>query len=426
MKKFYESKLDLFKTPEEVRIQFVRLSIEDLRRRHRPTEAEILKAYQDDIGRYTTAEQRRVSHILIPLPANAEPAQAEKAGQQAEALQARLKAGADFAALARQHSGDKATAARGGELGEVKPGKLPKILEAAALALKPGEVSDPIQTPAGFHLVKLTSRPSVPKPLAAVRAQVIEQLRKQWSEERFAELGEKLRNLAYENPDSLSPVANTLELEIQQTGWFTRSGGHGLASHLKVVENAFSPELIGGGRNSEVIEVDRQTLVAIRVIGHRPSTRKPLQQVRAEVERLLRQQSANEAALALARQLLSELRQGGDPQALARRHGIELVAARVLSRETPGRVDPRLLEVVFRTSRPAGGKPTYELVESGSQGPHIVILRQVIDARPEQLSADVRKKVRRLLEERRGNGYFEHYRDGLRQQADIRIHKERL
>ena len=126
--------------------------------------------------------------------------------------------------------------------------------------------------------------------------------------------GKKLRNLAYENPDSLSPVANTLELEIQQTGWFTRSGGHGLASHLKVVENAFSPELIGGGRNSEVIEVDRQTLVAIRVIGHRPSTRKPLQQVRAEVERLLRQQSATEAALALARQLLNELRQGGDPQ----------------------------------------------------------------------------------------------------------------
>ncbi len=426
VKKFYESRPDRFKTPEEVRIQFVRLSIDDLRRRHRPTEAEIVKAYQDDIGRYSSAEQRRVAHILIPLPASAEPAQVEKAGQQAEALQARLKAGADFAALARQHSGDKATAARGGDLGEVKPGKLPKFLEAAARALKPGEVSDPIQTPAGFHLVKLTSRPSAPKPLAAVRAQVIEQLRKQWSEERFAELGEKLRNLAYENPDSLSPVANTLELEIQQSGWFTRSGGQGLASHLRVVETAFSPELVGGGRNSEVIEVDRQTLVAIRVVGHRPSTRKPLEQVRAEIERQLRQQSASESALALARQLLNELRQGGDPQVLVRRHGIELVPARVVSREAPGKIDPRLLEAVFRTSRPEGGKPGYELVEGGSQGPYIVILRQVIDVRPEQLSADVRQKVRRLLEERRGNGYFEHYRDGLRQQADIRIHKERL
>ncbi len=426
VKKFYESKPDLFKTAEEVRIQFVRLSIDDLKRRFKPTDAEIRKAYQDDIGRYTTVEQRRAAHILIALPPNPEPAQVEKANQQAEALLARLKGGADFATLARQQSADKTTAARGGDLGEVKPGRLPKHLEAAANALKPGEISDPIQSPAGMHLVKLTSRPSTPKPFEAVRAQVLEQMRKHWSEEKFAELGEKLRNLAYENPDSLTPVANTLELEVQQTGWFTRSGGQGLASNLRVVENAFSPELVSGGRNSEVIEVDRQTLVAIRVIGHRPSTLKPLDQVRAEIERHLRQQSAHEAAQSLARQLLDELRKGADPQVLARRHQVELAPARTVSRDAPATVDARLREAIFRTPRPEGGKPGFELVDGGSRGPHIVILRQVVDVRPEQVSADTRQKIRRLLEERRGSGYYEHYRTGLRQQADIRIYKEKL
>lgn len=426
VKKFYESKPDLFKTAEEVRIQYVRLSINDLKGRFKPGEAEIRKAYQDDIGRYTTVEQRRAAHILIGLPANPSPAQVEKASQQAEAVQARLSGGADFAALARQHSADKATAAKGGDLGEVKPGRLPKHLEAAANALKPGEISDPIQGPAGFHLVKLTSRPSTPKSFEAVRAQVLEQMRKHWSEEKFAELGEKLRNLAYENPDSLSPVANTLELEVQQTGWFTRAGGQGVASNLKVVENAFSAELVGGGRNSEVIEIDRQTLVAIRVIGHRPSTLKPLEQVRAEIERHLRELSAKESAQTLARQLLDELRKGADPQALARRHQLELAPPRTVSRDAPAGVDPRLREAIFRTARPEGGKPQFELVDGGARGPHVVILRQVTDGRPGQVSADMRQKVRRLLQDRRGNGFYEHYRAGLRQQADIKIYKERL
>jgi len=426
VRRFYESKPELFKTPEEVRIQYVRLSVDDLKRRYKPTDAEIRKAYQDDIGRYTTPEKRRAAHILIALPPNPSPEQVEKANQRAEALVARLRAGSDFAALARQRSADKRTAARGGDLGEIKPGRMPKHIEAAANALRPGEISDPIQGPAGIHIIKLVSRAAIPKPLAAVRRQVIELLRKHWAEEKFAELGEKLRNLAYENPDSLAPVANTLELEIQQTPWFTRSGGQGLAKQLKVAEIAFSAELVGGGKNSDAIEIDRQTLVVIRVAGHRPSVLKPLDKIRPEIERHLRRQSSNQAAHSLALQLLGELRKGAEPTVLARRPGVELKPKRTISRDGSVRLDRRLMEAAFSASRPEKGKASYQLVDVGSLGPHIVILHNVTELPPDKLPAKSREQMRRALLERRGSGFYGQYQTGLRLQADVRIDKERL
>jgi peptidyl-prolyl cis-trans isomerase D len=420
----YQAQADGFRTPEEVRVQYIRLAAADLVKNYQPKEEEIRKAYEEESARQGSPEKRRVSHILIEVPAAASEEEGRKVLARAEDLARRLKAGADFATLAKEHSQDPGSAAKGGDLGEIRPGMLPKPLESAALALRVGQVSAPVRSEFGYHLVKLTAlTPAKRAPLAQMRNEIIKTLKARAGEERFAEQAEKFRNLVYENPESLEVAANTLELDIQQSGWFTRSGGSGVAANLKVVEAAFHPEVLSKSRTSDAIEVDAQTLVAVRVIDHKSSVRRPLAEVRAEIERELRDSAARVQAQLAAEELLKELRAGARLETLAGRQGLRLQAAKKVTRDQAG-VDRRVLEAVFRADRPAEGKRSHELVDLGREGFALVALTAVNESgKPD---AATRERARRVLSERRGAGYYNAYRAGLKQQAEIRIFDERL
>jgi peptidyl-prolyl cis-trans isomerase D len=428
IEKYYDANADQFKTPDQVRIQYLELKAGAADAKYQPDETELKRAYEEEMARYVTPEKRRLSHILIALPESAAEIEAKKALAKAQDIERRLRAGGDFAQMAKQQSQDTDSARKGGDLGELRSGLLPKPLEQAAHALKLHEVSKPIRSEYGYHLLKLTAyTPEKRKSLAEVKHELTKILRQRRSEERFIELAEKFRNLVYENPDSLQIAANTLELNIQTSDWFTRSGGAGVAKNLKVVEAAFNPEVLSKARNSDTIEVDNQTLVAVRVTDHKPAARRPLSEVHAQIERALRQQAALRQTADTAESLMKELNAGGALDKLAARHGLKYVTDKRVTREQAAGLDRRIVDAVFHAARPSPDKPpVYGIADLGSQGRALFALTQVMETPAERLDASIKDRARRQLVERRGQGLYTAYRAGLRQQADVKIVNERL
>ena len=216
--------------------------------------------------------------------------------------------GADFAQLAKQHSEDVGSSGNGGDLGLVERGLFPPEFEQAAFTLKAGEVSKPVRTKDGYHLIKVTAlKPELRKPFQEVRDAIDKELRKRPAEEQFFEMAERFRMLTFEQADSLQPAAQVLGLKVAQTDWFTRAGGSGIAADRKVVEAAFDPELRGQGRCSP----SRRVITSGgHPLGHEPATLRPLAEVRASIEQTStggRAQRAKTGEDLLARSA------GGDP-----------------------------------------------------------------------------------------------------------------
>ena len=423
---YYQANQESFRAPEAVRVDYVSLKTTDVAQKIEPTEAQMRQTYEAEAARYVTPAKRRISHILISLPSQAKAEEVQAAKARAEDLLKQIRSGADFAALAKKNSGDTASANKGGDLGEVAPGVLPPELEAAAAALKQGEVSEPIRTSFGYHLVKLTDlSPERRKPYDAVKPELRELVRKRLGEDRFYELSERFRNLVYEHPEGLEAVSAALNLKVERSDWFTRSGGAGIATQPRVVSAAFEPEVMNRERNSDAIEADPQTLIALRVVDHRPAAVSPLADVRSTIETTFKQRRAREQALDESQRWVKELEQGKRITELAREPGVTLRAAQTLTRERPGEINPAIVNAVFAAPRPKD-KPTVGQVDLGEQGFAIYVLEAVKDGDPATADTKLRAKVRQQLLQHHGAEYYASYRAGLRKSADVKVNADQL
>jgi peptidyl-prolyl cis-trans isomerase D len=423
---YYSSHPEMFQIPEQVRVDYLTLSAADLDKNEQPTEEELKKAYADEQARFVIPEKRRASHILISLPSNASEKEDKEAQAKIQDIARQIHNGANFAAMAKQYSMDSATAAEGGDLGEVRRGVLPKSLEEAVYALKPGEVSKPVRTQYGYHLVKLTAyTPEKRRSFAEVRKELVKLVQQNKGENKFFDLSEKFRNIVYEQPDSLAPAAKALGLKIQKSDWFSRSGGPGIAANPKVAQAAFEPDVLSQARNSDAIDVSDDVLVAVRVVDHRPVGRKPLAQVRADIERILKQERAQEAAHKLGEEWLHALNAGGSLEALAKQRGFKYQSPKNITRQQKTAVDERIVEAAFRASRPQNEKPVYDLVDLGDQGFAVLALKDVRDVsgKPED---KLQEQAKSLLIPRRTTDYYADYQAGLRQKAKIQIYSDQL
>jgi len=421
----YQAHAERYRTPERVRIDYLRLSADDFAKDVRLSEDEIRQAMADAAHSAGAREQRRASHILVKLPDKADAAAEKAAMAKIQTLRAKLLAGGDFATLARQHSEDPGSAAQGGDLGVVARGVFAKEFEQALYALKkPGDLSTPVRTPYGLHLIKLTG---IQGAAAGVnRARIEAELRTRKAEERFVELSERFHNLVYEQPDSLKPAAETLGLKIESSGWFTRGGSPGgLTAERKVIDAAFDPEVLEHGRNSPAIELGRNILVALRVVEREPARQRPFAEVRAEIEKQLLAKALQAEAERLAQAAAQDLAGGKGLEAVARQYGMDVQAVRRFARKQAG-VDAQLVDALFKAAHPSDNKPVHGKAALADGSYAVFELKRVIE--PESVKADAAEAaaVRRALEARRGREYYENYRSGLRQQAKIKVYKDQL
>lgn len=315
VKTFYDANRAAFELPERVDAQYVVLDQNAVNAKVSISDADIQSFYEQNKARFGQEEQRRASHILIAVDASASDADKTAARQKADSLAAQIKQGADFAKLARENSQDPGSAANGGDLDWFGRGMMVKAFEDTAFGLKNGEVSGVVPTDYGFHIIKLTGvRPAVVKPLAEVRDQIQTEVRQQLAARQFAEAAEQFTNLVYEQSDSLEPAASKFGLKLQTAAGVTRTasaqGGsqqQEVRTNPRVLQALYSEEVLREKRNSGVIELAPNTLVAVRVVKHEPASVRPLAEVSGTIAGELKQQKAADMARAAGEERLKAL-----------------------------------------------------------------------------------------------------------------------
>ncbi len=310
---YYDGHQEEFKVPEQARLSYVVLSRASLEAQVEVSEAELKKFYEDHAAKYATPEERRARHILLNLPEKAGEAEEKAVRAKAEALVKDVRATpAKFAELAKQNSQDPGSAAQGGDLGFFPRGGMVKAFDDAVFAMKPGEVSEPVRSPFGYHIIRLEAvKPATTKPFEAVRGELAMEVKRDKAGRQFAEAADAFGNLVYEQSDSLKPAADAYKLPILKSDWVARDGKvPPPLGHPKLIEAVFIEDVLKNGRNSEAVEVAPGVMVAARVEEYQPASIQPFERVAAALTEQLRRQKAREMAIKQGQAWLAELAQG--------------------------------------------------------------------------------------------------------------------
>jgi peptidyl-prolyl cis-trans isomerase D len=370
-KKFYDENAKQFETPEQAKAEYLVLSMETIGAQMAVSDAEIKVWYDGHKDRYAVPEERRASHILIA----SEKVGKDKAKSRAEELLAEIRKNpSSFAELAKKNSDDPGSAAKGGDLGFFGRGMMVKPFEDTTFALKDGEISGVVESDFGSHIIKLTGvHAAKEKPLAEVRGEIEEELRKTAASRKFAEAAETFSNLVYEQSDSLKPAAERFKLEVKQSGWINRQANpaNGPVGNEKVLAALFSEDSVKNKRNTETVEIAPNTLVAARIAEYKPAALLPFESVKASIENLLTRQEAQAMARKEGEARLEALKKGEDKLAWG--------AIKKISRMDPRQVPPPAVPVVFKMD--AAKLPAYAGVELPGSG-YLLVKLAAVDAGP--------------------------------------------
>ncbi|MDR1311930.1 MAG: SurA N-terminal domain-containing protein, partial [Burkholderiaceae bacterium] len=319
---YYNAHPQEFALPERMSAEMLILDLPTVAGAIKVGETDVQSYYKQNAARFAVPEERRASHILIALPASANDSDRKAAKELADSVLAKAKANPDdFAALAKAHSNDPGTVGRGGDLGFFTRGKMVRPFEEVAFAMKPGEISDVVQTDFGYHIIRLADiKPAVPRPLSAVRNRIEAEIRQQLAGKRFAEYSEIMGNMVYEQPNSLQPVADRLHLKILKVDNITRQpsnpayANHPVLGQEKLIKALFADEVVKNKHNTDAIEITPQLLVAARAVKHIPATVRPLAEVSGHIKKYLLNRKAAEQAKEAGSAELVRLREGGAPK----------------------------------------------------------------------------------------------------------------
>ena len=373
-KAFYDANAEAFKTPEEAKFEYVVLTQDALLAQVGVTPEEVKAQYDSAAKTYRQDEQRQAAHILIAVKPDASEADRAAAKKTAEEIAGQAKANpGKFAELAKQRSQDPGSAAQGGDLGSNPRGTMVKAFDDAVFSMKPGEITGPVQSEFGYHVIKLNGiTPEKSRSFDEVKAQIEADLKRQKVGQKFASAADQFQNLVYEQADSLAPVAKALGLTIQTSPLVTRAQAQQIAlGSAKLVQALFSPESIAAKRNTDAIEVGNGAMMAARIIDYKPSTVRPFAEVKAEIHKQLVQQAASELAKKAGREKLALLEAGkSDKEA-----GLTFSKPTLLVRNQPQQgftsegmtrifqADPTKLPAYVGTPSEGGGFAIYRVVK---------------------------------------------------------------
>jgi peptidyl-prolyl cis-trans isomerase D len=407
IKAYYDEHSEQFMSPEQVVLEYVELKKDGFFDQVEVNQEELQELYQREVG--NLAEQRKAAHILIEVGDKQDSAQAKA---KIEALSARLAQGEDFAVLAKEASDDIGSKEEGGDLGFAGPGVYEASFEEALYALKKGEVSAPVETAYGWHLIKLldVQAPEVPS-FESLKDKLVAELKNEQVESKFVAASKVLADSAFEASDLAQP-AQELGLTVKATPVFGREGGNeGILANRQVLKEAFSPEVLEDGANSGVIELDPNTAVVVRVKEHKMPEKLALEQVAESIRSHLSVKRAAELASQQGEQSLKALREGNAVEGAWQ-------AVQGATRSQEGQ-SPRVLQAVFRMPKPVAEQgPEFAGVQT-EKGDYVLIRLNSVSQPETALSEDEKAMFRRSLASRAGEQDYNAFREQLKHEADI-------
>ena len=389
-----------YATPAMVRVQYLTLSQAALEAGIQISDEQAKKFYEANPAQFQEPEQRRASHILIKVDAVATAADKQAAKARAEQLLAEVsKTPAKFADLARQHSQDPGSGAKGGDLGVFARDMMVKPFSDAVWAMKPGEIRGLVESQFGFHIIRLDGVLGGAKlGFAVVKDDLVNTMKQQEAQKRFVEAAERFSNMVYEQPDSLEPAAKEFGLKIETSGWIGKGNAQPpMLGDTRLMAALLSEDALKKKQNVEAIEVAPNTLISARVIEHRPAGLRPLAEVAGEIRARLMATAARKLAIDAGKKVLEAARAGQAPTNLS--------APMTVSRMRPLNVPSASVRALFAAD--AAKLPAFVGVES-AEGYRLYRINRVTAVEPpsEQVKA-MRNDMRRLLAQEEMRAYLE-------------------
>ncbi|TFZ08653.1 SurA N-terminal domain-containing protein [Ramlibacter humi] len=370
---YYKDHPQQFQAPEQANVEYVVLDLDSVRKSINVSEQDLKTYYEQNREQLARQEERRASHILIPVAKGASQADKDKAKAKAqELLDAARKAPASFAELAKKNSGDSVSAANGGDLDwSARGGYASKALEDAVFGLKKGEMTL-VETEFGWHVVKLDdTRAPKQRSFEEMKPELEAQARKEQAQKKYAETADAFSNAVYEAADGFKSVAERFKLDVKTAQNVQRTpapGATGPLANPKLLGALFSPDSIEKKRNTEAVETAPSQLVSARLVQYSPARTLPL----AEVQDAVRKRVVADKSAELAK------KDGEEKLAAwkANPASATLPEKVVVSREDPAKQPQEVVEAALRADTSA--LPAFAGVDLGAQGYAVVKVDQAV------------------------------------------------
>ena len=365
VKAYYDAHKAEYMTPETVDLRYVELSLEKLAAKVSVDDAQLKAYYEEQKAktpeRFVQAEQRRVSHILLPVN---DPKDDAAVKLKAEGILKRAQAGEDFAKLAKEFSQDPGSAAQGGDLGWSERKVFVGPFADAAFSMKVDEIRGPVKTQFGYHILKLDGiQPPAVKTFEQAKTELETEYKRNEAERLFNNAQDSLADAALQNATDIDVVAKKAGLTVQDVPNFSRSDGGGALGKVQaVIDAAFSQDVLDG-RLSSIVEVDKGRGVVLHATDHKLPQQKPLEAVRTDVIAAWKKQRGVELASAAAADALKRLNAGESWDAVAKGLGATVQAPKFIARSDQD-VPMEVRMTAFKAPKP-GPKPVYETLSLG-------------------------------------------------------------
>lgn len=406
LKNFYQTHTDRFQQSEQAKIEYVVLDLKSVRDGIELNEEDLQTYYKENAARLASGqEERRASHILINAPKSMSAAEREVAKAKALALVDKVKANpTSFAEVAKAESQDTGSAPSGGDLGYFAKGAMVPEFEQKAFAMNKGEISDLVESEFGFHIIQLADvkTPEIPS-FAAVREKIVNELKDQQAQRKFAEASELFANTVYEQADSLQPAVEKLGLKLQTAEGVTRepqAGAEGALGNPAFLEALFSADSIDNKRNTDAIDMGSSQMVSGRVVSYQPAKQLAFEEVMPVVKMMYVQEQSAVLAREAGQAKLKEWKSDA-----SKAQG--LLPAVVVSRENPVGMPRQVVDAALQAKTDA--LPAWEGVSLANGGYAIVKVNKIAAPaeRNEDLSRQASMQYVQLASSAEGMAYYE-------------------
>ena len=348
---YYLANQTRFEEQEQVKVDYILLDVAEIAKDINVSDEDLKTAYNENIANYTEEEQRRVSHILVEFGDDVISAKTKAV----ETL-ARITKGEDFAVVAKSDSSDTFSAENGGDLEWIERGTMGDAFDDSAFNLvNVGDVSDVIKSDFGFHIIKLTAlKAEKTQSFEDVREKLLAKLSEEQAQDEFFALQQTMAQLSFELPDSLDDAAEAVNVKVQTSTWLSRAGNTLPFNNAQVLESVFSDVVLTDNSNSDVVEVNDNLAIVVRLNEYKAAKVKPLAEVEATIKKTLISEKSSEQAATTATELLASFKAGIniDTQLLA------LTASFVVKENiarTGSGIDNNIVREAFVLPHPAEG-----------------------------------------------------------------------
>jgi peptidyl-prolyl cis-trans isomerase D len=389
---YYDAHKSQFMTPESVHLQYAQLSLAQVTAQIAVSDGDLQDYYAKNKNRYISTEQRHAHHILVAVNAKVDTAAALKKAQD---IEAKLKAGGNFEALAKQDSDDAGSSNQGGDLGFAERGSLEGPFGDALFAMKQGEVSAPVRSKEGYHIIRLDEIvPAKGKTFEEARADVLDQLRHDRAADKFGDIQEQIQQKVDQAGESLDTLAKEFGLTLGDIPAYLKgTGGGDLGSSKELQSLVFSDTVLNQHRIGGPILVGDDRLVLVQDLAHALPAAKALAVVHDQIVAILRKQQGTQAALTAAQAAVKSLQSGKDFDAVAKDLGVSAEAARFIGREDPS-VPALVREAAFSAPKPGEQKAVFQALAQPDGGAVVLgVLAVRVDTQPadkQQMATEVR------------------------------------